>query len=62
MSMQHGVQQIHMQSLNVVGSTYLDSTEAERCALSGTANLSGTRGCGGTLQQFGALRGSRYNN
>jgi hypothetical protein len=27
MCMQHGVQQIHMQSLNVVGSTYLDSTE-----------------------------------
>jgi hypothetical protein len=43
--MQHGVQQIHMQSLNVMGSSYLDSTEAEH---NGTADFSNTRGCGGT--------------
>jgi hypothetical protein len=29
-----------IQSLNMVGSTYLDSTEPERCALSGTTDLS----------------------
>jgi hypothetical protein len=34
----------------------------KRCALSGTVDLSGTRGCGGTQQQFSAPRGSRYNN
>jgi hypothetical protein len=31
--MQHGVKQIHMQSLNVVESTYLDSTEASAARL-----------------------------
>jgi hypothetical protein len=34
-----------MQSLNVIGSTYLDSMEAEH---NGTADFSGTRGYGGT--------------
>jgi hypothetical protein len=37
--MQHGVQQIHMQSLNMMGSTYLDSTEASAVVVGPSNNL-----------------------